>query len=326
MSRLIHGLALWVFFNTMAQIGYCQKRTILSKQNLVTIDRLAADLTVAAEELHDEFHLHLERVKHAEKLEQDVSAVERIAASLHDFAHVADGSEKSMLKMRRETNELLQLSSQIRDTVERARTWVRTRNGRLGIGHMRSAASDVVQIALAIDDYLPVDTRVIDAQADRLERSVKELHAEFHEHLEGYQMSRHLDQDLEDLEKSVEHIHDLAHNKRWAEINFRHVLEDLSDVEGSVGHIEGLLDQQSRQGVRTRDFIGIEHSRDAVTDVLSSIYLLRHMIFKADPRLDHRHHLNRSNGHHPRVHHTYRPLRDQHLDEYRYRVRDEFHP
>ncbi|MFT7638891.1 MAG: hypothetical protein ACI9G1_000616 [Pirellulaceae bacterium] len=275
----VHSLA--------ASLGHAQ--AVLSASDLRDIDKFAVRLARDSEELHDEFHEHLERVKHAAKLEEDVSALEKISVRLHEFVHDADGSERSMLQIRRDTNQLLQLSSQIQQTVERARSWTRTSRGRVGISHMRSAASDVVRLALAIDRFLPVDTTVVDSQADRLETFVKELHKEFHEHLEGYEMSRHLDNDLESLERSVEHIHDLAHDKSWHEINLAHVLEDLHEVKEKAAHIETLFGSQSRIGVRTRDFIGIEHSRDALSDVIASVYLLEHMVYKAKPSLDRRH-------------------------------------
>ncbi len=260
----------------------------MTKIQMRDIDDLASVLEGHAKELHAEFHEHLENVKHAEKLENDVSAVERIAESLHQFAHNSDGSARSMAQIRRDTNDLLQVSTQITRTLDLAERWVRTRNGRVGIRHMRLEAADVLRIAVRIDGYLPVDTEVIDGQADRLEQAVKELHREFHEHLEGYEVSRHLDEDLEELEGTVEHMHDLAHGKAWNQIDFEHLLRDISEVKQLTTHIESLFVRQSRIGVFSRDYIGIEHSRDAITDVLSSAYLLEHMIRKADPNLGRR--------------------------------------
>lgn len=254
-----------------------------TKANLRDMDELAAKLAESSKELHAEFHEHLEGVRHGEKLEQDLVALEKIAERLHEFAHVADASEKSLLQIRHDTNSLLQLSSQIGRTISLAERWVRTNDGRKGIAHMRSAASEVSRAALAVDSFFPVDTLVIDGQADRLEKAVKELHREFHEHLEGYEVSQHLDEDLEKLEKIVEHMHDLTHGKTWAQIDFNHLLEDIRDVKGATTHVEGLFVRQSRIGVLTRDYIGIEHSRDAITDVLSSAFLLEHMIRKSDP-------------------------------------------
>ena len=148
---------------------------------------------------------------------------------------------------------------------------------------MRDATREVTSIALTIDRFLPVDTRIIDGQLVVLEEAVKELHNEFHEHLEGYEVSRHLDEDLEDLEKHVEHIHELAHGKSWKTINLSHILDALRHAEDATIHIEELFSRQARIGVRSRDYIGIEHSRDAITDVLASAELVRHMIYKADP-------------------------------------------
>ena len=148
---------------------------------------------------------------------------------------------------------------------------------------MRSVARSVLETALRIDSYLPVDTQVIDGQAERLEAAIKELHDEFHEHLEGYEISRHLDEDLESVETLVEHMHELAHDKTWAQIDFRHLSEDVYLVRQKTAHIESLFVEQAKIGVRTRDWIGIEHARDVITDVLSSAYLLEHMIQKTQP-------------------------------------------
>jgi hypothetical protein len=169
---------------------------------------------------------------------------------------------------------------------------------------MRIVAKDVLVTALRIDSYLPVDTQVIDDQAERLEAAIKELHDEFHEHLEGYEVSRHLDEDLESVETLVEHMHELAHNKTWEQIDFSHLSEDVYEVRQKTAHIESLFVRQAEIGVRTRDWIGIEHARDAITDVLSSAYLLDHMIQKTKPV---RHTLHRQ----PLLQDR-RPLRDRH--------------
>jgi hypothetical protein len=277
-------LALVFTLSSTALFSTTASAQSMSKADLRDIDELAAKLEDCSKELHAEFHEHLEHVRHGEKLEQDVSAMEKIAARLHAFAHEADGTDQSLLQIRRDTNDLLQLSSQIGRTISLAERWVRTNDGRRGIAHMRSAAADVSRAALAVDSYFPVDTQVIDGQADRLEKAVKELHSEFHEHLEGYEVSQHLDEDLEKLERTVEHMHGLAHEKTWEQIDFRHLLEDIREVKEFTTHIESLFVRQSRIGVLTRDYIGIEHSRDAITDVLSSAFLLEHMIRKSDPR------------------------------------------
>jgi hypothetical protein len=292
----------------------------LSKTALRDIDQVALKLADYSKELHAEFHEHLERVRHGEKLEADVSALEKIAERLHEVAHDADGSEQSILQIRHDTNELLQLSSQIGRTISLAERWVRTSNGRVGIGHMRSAAADVTRGVLTIDSFLPVDTQVIDSQADRLEKAVKELHSEFHEHLEGYEVSQHLDQDLENLEKLVEHMHDLTHGKAWAEINFNHLLRDIGEVKELTTHTEGLFVRQSRIGVVSRDYIGIEHSRDAITDVLSSAFLLEHMIRKSSPNLVRRPNLGQAVRQDRQ-----RPRRDRLGYESQYRYRSDLH-
>jgi hypothetical protein len=266
----MNRLTQMVTVGTLAWFAAAASAQPLSKVALRDIDQSALKLADCAKELHAEFHEHLENVRHAEKLEEDVSALEQIAERMHAIAHDADGSEKSMLLIRRDTNELLQLSSQIGRTIDLAERWVRTPNARTGIVHMRATARDVVRVTLQIDSVLPVDMTVIDGQADRLEQAVKELHLEFHE-------------DLEELEGHVEHMHGLAHNKTWTEVNLQHLMRDLFEVRRLTSHIEELFVRQSRIGVLTRDFIGIEHSRDAISDVLASSYLLEHMIRKADP-------------------------------------------
>lgn len=277
---------IWIFGNTIWAQG-------LSKQDLRDIDTLAVSLTGQTAELHDEYHHHLERIRHGQKLEMDVSRLEKVAQSLHDFAHDADSSEQSMLRLRRDTNELLQLSSQIFRTIDLAEKWVRTADARRGIAHMRDVSRHVVETAVRIDDFLPVDTELIDAQVVRLENAVKELHKEFHEHLEGYEVSRHLDEDLEDLEASVEHLHQISHGKSWGTINVEHILSDARQIHGSTEHIEELFVQQASIGVRSHDFDGIEHSRDAISDVLASIQLLEHMVDKAQ---SHQHVAGHSSG------------------------------
>ena len=136
---------------------------------------------------------------------------------------------------------------------------------------------------IASTDTWPVDTKVIDSQTAVLEASIKELHDEFHEHLEGYEVSQRLDEDLENLESLVEHMHELAHDKQWGQVNFNHLFKDVNEVRKETSHIESMFVRQAQIGVRTRDWIGIEHSRDAITDVLASAYLLEHMIRKTAP-------------------------------------------
>lgn len=286
----------------------------LSNRDLRNIDELANRLIGNTEELHDEFHHHFERVRHAEKLDSDVTRLEEIAKELHAFSHDAPSAEATMKRLRADANELLQLSWQIERTVALAESWVRTSDERRGIAHMRDVSRDVVRTVFRIDDYLPVDTDVIDGQLARLENAVKVLHDEFHEHLEGYEVSRHLDEDLESLEKSVEHMHDLAHNKHWEKVDLPHIVHDIHDVKDATQHIEELFVRQARIGVRTRDFVGIEHSRDAISDVLASIRLLEHMIEKANPRG----HTTFHRRVHRDIHDRYRTYRvDSHHDDHR---------
>ena len=266
--------------------GLAQAET-LSKADLRDIDDLAVQLLDNTKKLHDEYHEHFDGARHAEKLDDDVSALEKLAEGLHDFAHDADAGHQSLGRLRKDTNEFIQLSVRIYRTLGLIEPWLRNRDQRRGISHMTTAAKEAIHIAHRIDRYLPVDTRVIDFQADSMEGAVKELHDEFHKHLEGYEISHHLDEDLEKLEKFVEHIHDLTHDKTWSQINLHHLEEDISEVKSKAIHIEALLDRQARIGVRSRDWIGFDHTRDAITDTLSSAYLLEHMIRKAKPDYDH---------------------------------------
>ena len=279
--------------------------TVLTKAHLRDIDTLVRKLADFSKELHDEFHEHLEGVRHAQKLDEEVTALERLSESLHEFAINTDGSAQSVTKFRSGTNEFIQLAVRISRTIDLTEPWLRGNDARVGTRHMRIVARSVLGTALRIDSYLPVDTQVIDNQAERLETAIKELHDEFHEHLEGYEVSRHLDEDLESVETLVEHMHELSHDKAWGQIDFNHLSQDIVEVREKTAHIESLFIRQAEIGVRTRDWIGIEHARDAITDVLSSAYLLDHMIQKTQPV--------RNNTLHRRpIELDPRPLRDRH--------------
>lgn len=256
----------------------------LSKANLRDIEKLANRLTSDAEELHDEYHEHLESVKHGGKLDSDVSEMERITKSLSGFSKQADGSEESILRLRADTNDLLRLSWQIARTVNLAERSTREADARRGIKHVREVAADVVKTTLAIDDFLAVDTNVFDIQVARLEGLVKELHNGFHEHLEEYEVSDDLDEVLRGLEQQVEHIHDLAHNKKWKNIDLKHILDETNAARLTTEQIESLLLKQVALGVREKDRACIEHSRDSIGDVLASAQLIEHMINKQDRR------------------------------------------
>ena len=257
---------------------------VLSNASLREIDKLVAQLDSYTKELHDEYHQHLEGERHAKKLDEDVTALERIAEGLHRFAVSADGSAKSMARLRADANELIQMSVRVRRTIDLTEPWLRSSGAHVGINHMRKSAQNCLSVAHRIDTYLPVDTQVIDGQTERLEAAIKELHDEFHEHLEGYEVSKALDHDLESIESHVEHMHELAHNKAWGQIDFSHLMRDISEVKQRTAHIESMFVRQAQIGVRTRDWVGIEHSRDAITDVLASAYLLEHMIRKTMPQ------------------------------------------
>lgn len=276
----------------------------LSKANLRDVDRLVVQLSNYSKALHDQQHTFLEGQRHAVKLDQDVTALERMADGVHSFATQADGSQQSVLRMRQDTNSLLQLSFRIARTIELTQPWLRGNQAQAGIKQMRSTAGIVTQIALKIDSYLPVDPQVIDGQTEILEAAIKELHDEFHEHLDGYEVSRQLDEDIEEIETLVEHMHEMAHNQSWASLNLQHLFKDLNQIKQKTAHIESLFVRQAGIGVRTQDWIGIEHSRDAISDVLSSAYLLEHMIRKTAPAP--RHQVVNPN------HIDTRPLRDRH--------------
>jgi hypothetical protein len=256
----------------------------LSKANLRDIEKLADRLTSDAEELHDEYHEHLESVKHGGKLDSDVSEMERIAKSLSGFSKKADGSEESILRLRADTNDLLRLSWQIGRTVDLIEKWARDSDVARGISHVREVAADVVNTTLAIDNFLAVDTNVFDGQVARMEGLVKELHNGFHEHLEEYEVSDDLDEVLLGLERQVEHIHDLAHNKKWKNIDLKHILDETNAARRTTEQIESLLLKQVALGVREKDRACIEHSWDSIGDVLASAQLIEHMINKQERR------------------------------------------
>ena len=265
------------------QQQFQQPPNALSKAQLRDIETITSQLTQYTKMLHDQHHAFLEGQRHAEKLDEDVTALEKQAEALQAIVARSDGSQQSMLQMRGSASDFLQLSFRISRTIDLTQPWLRGSQAQNGITQMRQAAQGVTSIALRVDQYLPVDTQLIDRQTEILEAAVKEMHDEFHEHLDGYEVSKHLDEDIEGVETLVEHMHGLAHNKGWGQINFNHLWQDLGEVKQKTAHIESLFVRQAQIGVRTQDWIGIEHSRDAITDVLSSAYLLEHMIRKTQP-------------------------------------------
>ena len=260
-----------------------QPPSALSQAKLRDIATMMSQLTQFTKMLHDQHHAFLEGQRHAEKLDKDVTALEKQAEELQAIVTRSDGSQQSMLKMRGSASDFLQLSFRISRTIDLTQPWLRGGQAQNGITQMRQAAQGITNIALRVDQYLPVDTQLIDRQTEILKAAVKELHDEFHEHLDAYEVSRHLDEDIEGVETLVEHMHGLAHNKGWGQINFNYLLQDIGQVKQKTAHIESLFVRQAQIGVRTQDWIGIEHSRDAITDVLSSAYLLEHMIRKTQP-------------------------------------------
>jgi hypothetical protein len=268
---------------TAATSRHATRLPVGSRAHLRENDRLAVQLLNDSKSLHDQHHAFLTGQHHAEKLDEDITALERESEALHSFAISADGSAESILRLRSQTNQFLQLSFRIARTIDLTEPWLRGHQASFGIRQMRMVSKRVINTALNLDAYLPVDPTVIDGQAEILEAAIKELHDEFHEHLEGYEVSRHLDDDLEEVETLVEHMHELAHNTTWQQMNLSHLVRDLNQVKQKTAHIESLFVQQARIGVRTHDWVGIEHARDAITDILSSAYLLEHMIQKSAP-------------------------------------------
>jgi len=257
--------------------------TAFSKAQLRDIERLLIVLDDQSRELHAEFHEHLEGVPHGEKLEADAVEIEKTAGQLRAFVSTANGDSLSVARIRGGTNYFIQNSFEISRTIDLAASWVRTGEQRKGISHMREAAQDVIRTAMQIEAYLPPNAFEVDGQVEQLEDNIKELYAEFQEHLRGYEVSNHLDTDLVELGRLVEHMHELCHGRTWQQIDMAHLSRDIQEVRQKTTHIESLFVQQSRIGVLTRDFIGIEHSRDAITDVLSASYLLDFMIAKTSP-------------------------------------------
>lgn len=304
MTRLFAaGMALLFAFSMLPTI----RAQSLSKIQLREVDRLALNLLEYSEELHDEYHQHLEGIRYAEVLDEDVTALERIAHQIHDLAHDAPAYDPMATRqLQKFTDRFIQLSFRIDRTIDLTEPWLRTAGARQGIHHMRGAARQIKNIVFQMDRFLPTDETVMDDQAKLLEDAVKELHDEFHEHLEGYEHSRHIDEDLEALERLVEHMHELAHGRHLSMINLPHLRQDIAEVRESVGHIDALLIRQSRVGVRTIDWIGIQHSRDAISDVLASATLLDHMIQKVGGMQ------HRDDGHDHRDYDRRRPRRDRH--------------
>ncbi len=285
MKNLVFSLSISAYFCVACSAN---AQTTLRNMDLRHIDNLAVSLEEYTEELHREYHEHLEGIRYAKTLDDDVTKLEELAHRLHEFVHSAPAENaETTNRIRKNTNDFLQLSYRIPRTIDLTEIWLSSHDARIGISHMRSAARDVRSIVNKIDNYLPVDETVVDDQAVILERAVKELDSEFREHLRGYEHSQHIGDDLRDLTLLVEHIHELAHDRSFSNMNFRHLRSDLEDVKRSTLHIDELLVAQARRGVRQHDWVGIEHSRDAVTDVLASNKLLIHMIDKATFREGH---------------------------------------
>jgi len=253
---------------------------VLSQPQLQEISRLLVQLEDESRELHAEFHEHLLGVYHGEKLEMDAEEIEKTAATLKQFVATSNGDAESVSRIRSATNYFMQNAFEISRTIDLAEPWTRNNHQRGGIHHMRDAAQIVTRIALQIEAYLPPNAFEVDGQIEQLEEAIKELHAEFHEHLQGYQVSRHLEQDLHELEEAIEHMHELCHEKTWQQIDMNHLRTEIQALRQLTGHVEEQFVRQSRIGVRTSDWVGIEHSKDAITDVLSGAYLLEFMINK----------------------------------------------
>ena len=264
--------------------GAVDKPVNLDANRVKELNSQLVRLIQYSRQMKDQYQRSLEGEKHADKLQKDITTLEQQATDLLEVARNAVLDQNSIGKFRGSANQFLQLSYRIGRTIELTQPWLRTDKGHIGIQQMRVISRRIVQTALYIDAYLPVDKQVIDGQAQKLQFAIKELNNEFQLHLQNYEVSPKLSQDIVAIDKLVRHMQQLSHNTAWNQLDFVSLAYDIVDVKEMTNDIERLFDRQAEIGVRTEDWVGIVHSRDAITDVLAAAYLFERMIRKTLPR------------------------------------------
>ena len=245
------------------------------------IDAIAARLAASATELHEEHHRHLQSARHGAKLDADLTRLEELAGHIHELVHGRRPDAAGAGHLREDANDLLHLVFRVERTLDRVASWALPQDARAGIDHMRQEVARVQQAAFQLDAFLPTDMQVVDRQSVRMAQYVRELHDEFHEHLESYQMAAYLDRDLEELEELADHMAELTRTGHGGDREFRHLGDDLRRLARLTAHVDRLVMQQASIGVLTHDWVGIEHLRDVLTDVEASSRLMGHLIAKA---------------------------------------------
>lgn len=256
------------------------RQPLLSSSQLRRIDDLAVRLVDSARELSLEVSEHFQGERHSAKLASDTDQLVELAERLHLDLHRGNYGQVDMAQLRESSNEFIEVVARLPRTIQLLDRQPNHPYAREGVAHMMSAYREAHTIAMEIDRYLMVDTDIVDRQADRLTKSVEELHLEFHEHLEGYELSSRIDRELVRLANTAEHIHDIAHQQSWSSWQMAHIERDVRELREATRQVEWLVNQQARRGIRTADWDGVEHSLDAITDIQASAYLLEHMVAK----------------------------------------------
>ncbi len=252
----------------------------LTTRELHRIDQAAMKLIASAEEIETETSAHFRGERHSEKLATDAHRLNVVANRLHDELHLSHGTYSDVRRLRSAANDFIEIVARLPRTIELLQQQPLGPYGRDGIRHLKSAYREAHETAMEIDRYLPADNDIVDRQATHLRMAVEQLHREFHEHLEQYELSSRIDHELEKLDNLADHVRSLAANPNWQRLGLRHLDRDVSELRSSTRRIESLMNLQVSRGVASRDLVGVEHVHDSVTDIHASAYLLEHMIAK----------------------------------------------
>ena len=255
----------------------------ISSRELAAIDQLAVKLESSSHEIVKEIQEHLSGQRHTEKLATDADQLHKLAERLHEELHRSRGRYSDFRRLRSDATHFIEIVARLPRTIDLIGQQPLDRSASRGLRHLMEAYREAHVAAMAIDGYLPVDTKVVDRQAQILLEAVKEAHTEFHEHLERYELSHQIDLKLQSLERLAKHVRKIAHNledRDWVQEELEHLTRDAADLREAAREAERLIVRQARQGIATEDFIGVEHLQDAMTDIHAAAYLLEHMIRK----------------------------------------------
>jgi hypothetical protein len=255
-------------------------QTPLTTSQLRRIDGQAVRLVDSARELSLEVSEHFRGERHSAKLASDTSQLVELAEQLHLELHRSNYGRVDMVRLRESSNEFIEVVARLPRTIGLLDRHPQHPYAHQGVAHMMSAYRDAHTIAMEIDRYLMVDTHIVDRQADRVAKAVEELHLEFHEHFEGYELSSRIEREIVRLSQTAEHIHEIAHQQAWSSWQMAHIERDVQELREATRQVEWLINQQARRGIRSADWDGVEHSLDAITDIHASAYLLEHMVAK----------------------------------------------